>query len=176
MNKIFVLIVLVMVLFGTVIADENSRPFFKSNGWDVATVKSGGWLLDNYPERITERFEPFRYIAHNDPQSIACFPLTIDKGVGLQWLPETEIILRYETDGEEYFAVSEYCFVIDTEEESGIRRMDNYRFTSLPGMEDRYFTTPRGRVVVFAKYKFDPMPQDAISCEVKNFNVIGSYK
>jgi len=174
MKRKFILVVLVTVLFGTVIADENYRPFYKGRGWDVATIKSGGWLLDIYPEEITGKFKPFRYIAHNDPQSIACFPLTIDKGVGLQWLPETKIILRYEADGEEHFAVSEYCFVIDAEEEkNGIRRIDNYRFTSLPGIEGRYFTTPRGRVVVFAKYRFDPMPQDPISCEVVNINVIG---
>lgn len=149
-----------------------AEPIGYGKGWEITAVKSGNWLLDAYPEKVTN-MKPFRYIASNDPSSIACFALRIDKGFGLQFLPDTKIIFKYESGGGEYLAVSEFCFLIDTEAEGGIRRCDEHRYTALPNVTGRFFMTPREDVVVFAKFEFEKYPEKVLSCEVPNLNVIG---
>lgn len=174
MKKVFILVVLVAIV--SMVTSEVSysrRIYCEGNGWRIPAIKSGRWLLEVYPEKLTD-MKPFRYIRANDPRSIICFVIEIDKGVGLQFLPDTKIVFKYlDKDGEEHFAISEYYFLIDTEEEDGIRRCDEFRYTALPNTKGRFFTTPREKIVLFAKFNFDPEARKASSCETPNLNVVG---
>jgi len=174
MKKIFIIVVLVTLI--SMVSPEVShsrRIYCEGNGWRIPAIKSGRWLLNVYPKKLTS-VKPFRYIRANDPSSIICFVLEIDKGIGLQLLPDTKIVFKYlDNNEEEHIAISKYCFLVDTQEEDGIRRCDEFRYTALPNTKGRFFTTPREKIVLFAKFNFNPEARRALSCEVPNLNVIG---
>ncbi|MFO7915481.1 MAG: hypothetical protein R6U43_07295 [Candidatus Krumholzibacteriales bacterium] len=173
MKRTFILVVLVMIVIPSLLAASNSyKVYYEGNGWAITSIRSGMWLLNAYPEIVTN-MKPFRYLAANDPSSITCFVLQIDKGRGLQWLPKTQIVFTYESDGERYSVISKRCFLIDTQEDSGIRWCDEHRYTALPGLENRYFMTPKKEVVMFAKFEFEKYPEKIVSCRILNLNVLG---
>lgn len=167
------LLVLVCTISSLLFTEAQSKTFYSGNGWRVAGIKSGNWLLSAYPEIVTSS-KPFRYVASQGPGSIGCFVLELRNGTGLLWLPDTRITLTYKVDDKVREATSTECFFFSgclTE----IRRCSDVRYTAIPGVKGDLFMTPQEKVVVFAKFDFinGDKPEDIISCRVDGIKVIG---